>query len=70
MSIVLYAPSLAISAVTGMNLWGSVLAVAIVCTFYTALVSCLLSIGMMIHFVYTCVLRQLSSIAKDFSNIH
>ena len=41
MAIVLYAPSLAVSVVTGMNLWASVLAVAVVCTFYTALVSCL-----------------------------
>lgn len=37
MSIVLYAPSLAVSAVTGMNTWVSVLSIGVVCTFYTAL---------------------------------
>lgn len=35
MSIVLYGPSLALSAVTGISLWGSVIAVGAVCTFYT-----------------------------------
>ncbi|XP_060567687.1 sodium-dependent multivitamin transporter-like, partial [Ruditapes philippinarum] len=37
MAIVLYAPSLALNAVTGLSLWGSVLAVSLVCIFYTAL---------------------------------
>lgn len=36
MAIVLYAPSLALNAVTGLSLWGSVLAVSLVCIFYTA----------------------------------
>lgn len=37
MAIVLYAPSLALNSVTGFSLWGSVIAVGIVCTFYTTL---------------------------------
>lgn len=37
MSIVLYGPSLALNAVTGINLWGSLVAVGIVCTLYTTL---------------------------------
>ncbi|XP_064613869.1 sodium-dependent multivitamin transporter-like [Liolophura sinensis] len=37
MSIVLYAPSLALEAVTGFSVWGSVFSVGIVCTFYTTL---------------------------------
>eukprot|EP00057_Strongylocentrotus_purpuratus_P018647 XP_011673121.1 PREDICTED: sodium-coupled monocarboxylate transporter 2 [Strongylocentrotus purpuratus] len=37
MGIVIYAPALALSAVTGLNLWGSVLAIGIVCTFYTTI---------------------------------
>ncbi|XP_067672324.1 sodium-coupled monocarboxylate transporter 1-like [Haliotis asinina] len=37
MSFVLYAPSLALNAVTGFHLWGSVAAVGIVVTLYTAL---------------------------------
>ncbi|XP_012935607.1 sodium-coupled monocarboxylate transporter 1 [Aplysia californica] len=36
MAIVLYAPSLALNAVTGFTLWGSVVSVGIVCTIYTA----------------------------------
>uniref|UniRef100_G1QRT5 Solute carrier family 5 member 6 n=1 Tax=Nomascus leucogenys TaxID=61853 RepID=G1QRT5_NOMLE len=39
MGVVLYAPSLALNAVTGFDLWLSVLALGIVCTIYTALVS-------------------------------
>ncbi|XP_050394459.1 sodium-coupled monocarboxylate transporter 2 [Patella vulgata] len=35
MAIVLYAPSLALNAVTGFTLWGSVISVGIVCTIYT-----------------------------------
>lgn len=37
MGVVLYAPSLALNAVTGFDLWMSVLALGIVCTIYTAL---------------------------------
>ncbi|KAL5018112.1 hypothetical protein ScPMuIL_003834 [Solemya velum] len=37
MSIVLYGPSLALNAVTGLSLWGSVVAVGLVCVFYTML---------------------------------
>ncbi|XP_048248844.1 sodium-coupled monocarboxylate transporter 2-like [Haliotis rufescens] len=37
MSFVLYAPSLALNAVTGLDLWGSVVAVGIIVTLYTAL---------------------------------
>ncbi|KAL8566599.1 hypothetical protein ACOMHN_054821 [Nucella lapillus] len=35
MAIVLYAPSLALNAVTGFNLWGGVVSVGVVCTIYT-----------------------------------
>ncbi|XP_074065952.1 sodium-dependent multivitamin transporter [Macrotis lagotis] len=37
MGVVLYAPALALNAVTGFDLWGSVLALGIVCTVYTSL---------------------------------
>ncbi|XP_006625827.2 solute carrier family 5 member 6a isoform X1 [Lepisosteus oculatus] len=37
MGVVLYAPALALNAVTGFDLWGAVLTVGLVCTFYTAL---------------------------------
>ncbi|XP_051832236.1 sodium-dependent multivitamin transporter [Antechinus flavipes] len=37
MGVVLYAPALALNAVTGLDLWGSVLALGIVCTIYTSL---------------------------------
>ncbi|XP_067673778.1 sodium-dependent multivitamin transporter-like [Haliotis asinina] len=37
MSIVLYAPSLALNAVTGFTLWGSVISVGVVCTLYTTI---------------------------------
>ncbi|KAK3586083.1 hypothetical protein CHS0354_033206 [Potamilus streckersoni] len=37
MAVVLYAPSLALNAVTGFTLWGAVISVGIVCTFYTTL---------------------------------
>ncbi|XP_041471260.1 sodium-coupled monocarboxylate transporter 2-like [Lytechinus variegatus] len=37
LGIVLYAPSLALNAVTGLNLWGSVFAIGIVCTLYTTI---------------------------------
>ncbi|KTG37859.1 hypothetical protein cypCar_00000935 [Cyprinus carpio] len=39
MGVVLYAPALALNAVTGFDLWGAVLAMGLVCTLYTALVS-------------------------------
>nr|XP_054748057.1 sodium-coupled monocarboxylate transporter 1-like [Lytechinus pictus] len=37
LGIVLYAPSLALNAVTGLDLWGSVFSIGIVCTLYTAI---------------------------------
>uniref|UniRef100_A0A8C6S539 Sodium-dependent multivitamin transporter n=1 Tax=Neogobius melanostomus TaxID=47308 RepID=A0A8C6S539_9GOBI len=37
MGVVLYAPALALNAVTGFDLWGAVLAMGLVCTMYTAL---------------------------------
>ncbi|KAH7966049.1 hypothetical protein HPB49_013486 [Dermacentor silvarum] len=37
MSIVLYAPALALSQVTGISTWTSVLSIGIVCTFYTSI---------------------------------
>lgn len=37
MAFLLYAPSLALNAVTGINLWGSVVGMGIVVTFYTSL---------------------------------
>ncbi|RUS75238.1 hypothetical protein EGW08_017003 [Elysia chlorotica] len=37
MALVLYAPSLALNAVTGFTLWGAVISVGVVCTIYTAL---------------------------------
>ncbi|XP_072045269.1 sodium-coupled monocarboxylate transporter 1-like isoform X2 [Amphiura filiformis] len=37
MGIVIYAPALALSAVTGLHLWGSVIAIGVVCTFYTTI---------------------------------
>ncbi|ESP04002.1 hypothetical protein LOTGIDRAFT_156605 [Lottia gigantea] len=37
MGIVLYGPSLAINAVTGLSLWGAIFAVGIVCIFYTTM---------------------------------
>ncbi|KAK3762138.1 hypothetical protein RRG08_024948 [Elysia crispata] len=36
MSIVLFAPSIAINAVTGLGLWGSTYTVGVICTLYTA----------------------------------
>ncbi|KAI4882119.1 hypothetical protein NFI96_010745 [Prochilodus magdalenae] len=37
MGVVLYAPALALNAVTGFDLWGGVLAIGLVCTLYTTL---------------------------------
>ncbi|XP_029965814.1 solute carrier family 5 member 6a [Salarias fasciatus] len=37
MGVVLYAPALALNAVTGFDLWGAVLAMGLVCTLYTAM---------------------------------
>ncbi|XP_074541058.1 solute carrier family 5 member 6a [Halichoeres trimaculatus] len=37
MGVVLYAPALALNAVTGFDLWGAVLAMGLVCMLYTAL---------------------------------
>ncbi|XP_076873453.1 solute carrier family 5 member 6a isoform X1 [Brachyhypopomus gauderio] len=37
MGVVLYAPALALNAVTGLNLWGAVFAMGLVCTLYTTL---------------------------------
>lgn len=37
MGIVIYAPALALSSVTGLHLWGSVIAIGAVCTFYTTI---------------------------------
>lgn len=39
MAVVLYAPSLALNAVTGLSTWTSVISLAVVCTFYCSLVS-------------------------------
>ncbi|KAK3732250.1 hypothetical protein RRG08_030593 [Elysia crispata] len=36
LSVVIYAPSTAIHAVTGLDLWGSIVTVGVVCTIYTA----------------------------------
>nr|XP_002734548.2 PREDICTED: sodium-coupled monocarboxylate transporter 1-like [Saccoglossus kowalevskii] len=37
MAVVMYAPALALNAVTGLNIWTSVLTIGIVCSFYTSL---------------------------------
>ncbi|XP_030839471.1 sodium-coupled monocarboxylate transporter 2-like [Strongylocentrotus purpuratus] len=37
LGIVIYAPALALNQVSGLDLWGSVLAIGIVCTFYTTI---------------------------------
>lgn len=39
MSVVLYAPSLALSQVTGLNIWLAVGSCGLVCTIYTSIVS-------------------------------
>lgn len=37
MGMAIYAPALALNAVTGLNFWGSVLAIGVICTFYTSI---------------------------------
>ncbi|KAJ8023599.1 Sodium-coupled monocarboxylate transporter 1 [Holothuria leucospilota] len=37
LGIVIYGPALALNAVTGLSLWGSVLTTGIICTFYTSI---------------------------------
>lgn len=59
MPIVLYAPALALSEVTGLNLWVSVLSIGIVCTFYT-------SIGGMKAVVWTDMFQTLLMYAAMF----
>lgn len=39
MSLVLYAPALALSQVTGLNVWISVISIGVICTLYTTVVS-------------------------------
>ena len=39
MALVLYAPALALSQVTGLNVWISVISIGVICTMYTTVVS-------------------------------
>jgi hypothetical protein len=39
MSVILYGPSLALSQVTGLNIWLAVGSCATICTIYTSIVS-------------------------------
>ncbi|XP_077988107.1 sodium-dependent multivitamin transporter-like [Glandiceps talaboti] len=52
LSVAVYAPSLALSAVSGLNVWVSVIAIGLTCTFYTAL-------GGMKAVIWTDVLQSL-----------
>ncbi|CAF5164353.1 unnamed protein product, partial [Rotaria sp. Silwood1] len=36
MAIVLYAPALALSQTTGLNIWLSVVSIGVICTFYSS----------------------------------
>ncbi|XP_072166483.1 sodium-coupled monocarboxylate transporter 1-like [Diadema setosum] len=56
MAIVIYAPALALNQVTGVNLWGCVVATGVVCTFYT-------TIGGMKAVIVTDVFQMLVMIA-------
>ncbi|CAF4106980.1 unnamed protein product, partial [Rotaria sp. Silwood1] len=38
MAIVLYAPALALSQTTGLNIWLSVVSIGVICTFYSSVV--------------------------------
>ena len=74
MGFVLYAPSLAFEAVTNVSLWGSMVAVAAVCTLYTTLggmktVLWTDSLQIMIMFAgLVCVLVEGSKAAGGFSH--
>ncbi|CAF3743405.1 unnamed protein product [Rotaria socialis] len=52
MAIVLYAPALALSATTGLNIWLSVVSIGVICTFYS-------SVGGMKAVIWTDVLQAL-----------
>ncbi|XP_072046249.1 sodium-coupled monocarboxylate transporter 1-like [Amphiura filiformis] len=62
MGIVIYAPALALNQVTGINLWGSVLATGLVCTFYT-------TIGGMKAVLWTDVFQVVVMLAGFFAVI-
>lgn len=62
MGIVVYAPSLALSAVTGLSFTGSVISIGVVCTFYSAL-------GGMKAVLMTDVFQSLLMFAAIFSVI-
>ncbi|CAF3963542.1 unnamed protein product, partial [Rotaria sp. Silwood1] len=52
MAIVLYAPALALSQTTGLNIWLSVVSIGVICTFYS-------SVGGMKAVIWTDVLQAL-----------
>jgi len=60
MGIVLYAPALALSAVTGLSKWTSILSVGLVCTFYS-------TIGGMKAVLWTDVFQSLLMFAAVFA---
>ncbi|GAB6020228.1 Sodium-coupled monocarboxylate transporter 1, variant 2 [Chamberlinius hualienensis] len=62
MGIVLYAPSLAMSAVTGLSLWVAVISIGLVCTFYS-------TIGGMKAVLWTDVFQSLLMFAAVFAVI-